>query len=120
VLDVRLLTGSMVAAAIAVALAMSARASTPALHVTPSSVHRGGKVMFTGAGCRRGQTVFLISRLFPGHAFGGEGAITTTARRGGYFTRSFRVRRTTPRRRYVITARCGGGNLGVEAHLRVR
>jgi len=119
VLDVRLLTGSMVTAAIAAALAVSARASTPALHVTPSSVHRGGTVTFTGAGCRRGETVFLISRLFPGHAFGGEGAITTIARYRGHFTRSFRVRRTTRRGRYVITARCGGGNLGVAAHLRV-
>jgi hypothetical protein len=77
-------------------------------------------VTFTGAGCRRGETVSLISRLFPGHAFGGEGAISTLVRSGGRFTRSFRVRRTTARGRYVITARCGGGNLGVAAHLRVR
>jgi hypothetical protein len=117
---VTLLSGSIAAAAIAAALAVGARSSTPALHVTPSSAYRGSMVMFTGAGCSRGETVFLISRVFPGHAFGGEGAITTIARYGGHFTRSFRVRRTTRRGRYVITARCGGGNLGVAAHLRVR
>ena len=120
VLDVRLLLALVVAAAVVAPIGVSAPSSTPALHVSPSSVRRGGIVTFTGAGCRRGETVFLISRLFPGHAFGGEGAITTIARRGGYFTRSFRVRLTTQRRRYVITARCGGGNLGVAVYLRVR
>jgi uncharacterized protein (DUF2126 family) len=81
--------------------------------------HRCSVLTFTGGGCRRGATVFLISRLFPGHAFGGEGAITTTARAGDHFTRSFQVRRSTARGRYVITARCGGGNLGIAVHVRV-
>jgi hypothetical protein len=69
----KFLEGGVVVAAIAGAFAAVAHASTPALRVTPSSVHRGGTVTFTGAGCRRGETVFLISGLFPGHAYGGEG-----------------------------------------------
>jgi hypothetical protein len=118
VIDVRLLLGSAVVGAVAATLAVSAHSSSRALHVKPLSTHPGGTVTFTGVGCRRGDTVILISRLFPGHAYG-EGAITTIARRGGHFERSFRIRRTTSRGRYVITVRCGGGNLGVEARLRV-
>ena len=64
--------------------------------------------------------MFLISKLFPGHAYGGAGAIKTTARAKGHFTRRFVVPRSTALGRYVVTARCGGGNLGIAAHLRVR
>jgi hypothetical protein len=62
--------------------------------------------------------VFLISRLFPGHAYG-IGAISARVRAGGHFKRSFRVRLATAHRRFTITARCGGANLGVATHLRV-
>jgi hypothetical protein len=62
------------------ALLPSALASAAFLHVSPSTAPRGSVVVFTGSvaqGCDRGGQVTLISRLFPGHAFGGEGAITT-------------------------------------------
>jgi hypothetical protein len=93
------------------------------LRVSPSTAHPGSVVVFTGSvaqGCDRGGQVTLISRLFPGHAFGGEGAITTRVGPHGRFTRRFTVGASTARRTYVVTARCGGGNLGVEATLRVR
>src|ERR671937_646113 len=89
------------------------------LHVTPTVAARGTVVTFTGSGCTAGDTVFLISRLFPGHAYG-VGAISTRARANGHFLRRFRIRLTTPPRRYGITARCGGGNLGIVVHMRVR
>ena len=101
------------------ALAVPAAAARATLRVTPTTAHRGTLVTFTGSGCLRGDTVFLISRLFPGHAYG-IGAISTRVRANGGFLRRFRVRATTPLRRYTITARCGGANLGVAVHLRVR
>jgi hypothetical protein len=109
-----------IAAAFVLAAAPAWAAGGAALTLRPTSVSRGSTVTFTGAGCLRGDSVFLISKLFPGHAFGGAGSIKTTARSGGHFRRAFVVRGTTAPGRYVITGRCGGGNLGVEAHLRVR
>ncbi len=97
-------------------------ASGAFLRVSPSTAPRGSVVVFTGSvahGCNRGDQVTLISRLFPGHAFG-EGAITTRVATYGRFARRFRIAATTARRTYGVTARCGGGNLGVEATLRVR
>jgi hypothetical protein len=93
------------------------------LRVSPSAAPPGSVVVFTGSvakGCASGDEVTLISRLFPGHAFGGEGAVTTRVGTHGRFTRRFRIRAGTARRSYVVTARCGGANLGVEARVRVR
>jgi hypothetical protein len=108
-----------VTAVAVVALVGPAAAAPAALRVTPTTAPRGALVTFTGAGCLRGETVFLISRLFPGHAYG-VGAISARVRANGHFLRRFRIRAGTSRRRYTITARCGGGNLGLAAHLRVR
>jgi hypothetical protein len=116
----RLVCTSLVTAAAAAALLpISATAAPPGLRVSPASTARGTVVTFTGSGCPAGDTVFLISRLFPGHAYG-IGAISTRVRASGHFLRRFGIRATTPRRRYTITARCGGANLGVAVHLRVR
>ncbi len=98
-------------------------ASGAFLRVSPSTAHQGTAVVFTGSvaqGCARGDQVTLISRLFPGHAFGGESAVTARVGAHGRFSRRFSVRAGTARRTYIVTARCGGGNLGVEATLRVR
>jgi hypothetical protein len=100
-------------------LAAPAFASTTTLHVSPSVAHRGTLITITGSGCNAGDTAILLSRLFPGHAYG-VGAITTVVRPNGHFLRRFRVRATTRRRLYGITARCGGGNLGKEAWVWVR
>jgi hypothetical protein len=101
------------------ALAAPAFASTTTLHVSPGVAHRGTMITITGSGCHAGDTAILLSRLFPGHAYG-VGAITTKVRANGHFLRRFRVRATTVRRLYGITARCGGGNLGKEAWVRVK
>jgi hypothetical protein len=106
-------------AALAAALAVPVTASAATLRVAPTSALRGTVVTFIGSGCLPGDTVFLISRLFPGQAYG-VGAISTRVRAQGRFVRRFRVGSTTPRRRYTITARCGGANLGLAVHLRVR
>jgi hypothetical protein len=109
-------------ALVAAAAATAAYASAPALTVTPSAVHRGHVVTLRGSadGCPVGDTVTLISRAFAHeHDFAGLPAVLTRVRSGGKFRTSTRIPATKPARRYGITARCGGGNLGVVAHLRV-
>ena len=62
----------------------------------------------------------VLSRAFAGSGFAGVGAIPARVREGGAFAGKGRVRRYVRDGRYVVTARCGGGNLGVMAYLRVR
>jgi hypothetical protein len=64
--------------------------------------------------------VTIISRAFPRiHEFAGVPAVLAKVRAGGHF----RATTTIPLRRrvgrYVVTARCGGGNLGVLVRLTV-
>jgi hypothetical protein len=112
-----------VACALLVVGAAPAVAARPSLFVSPTTVKRGGTVQIRGNadGCPVGDTVFVLSRAFARtHAFAGVPAVLARVRRGG----GFRATTTIPRRRrparYGVTARCGGGNLGVLAHLTVR
>jgi hypothetical protein len=93
-------------------------AVSPSLTVHPASVARGGKITVSGRGCAGGDDVFLISPPFVGHAFV-EHSVATKALGNGNFSRVVRIRTNVRPGRYLITARCGGGNLGVAAHLRV-
>lgn len=109
--------------AAALSLATAATAGGPTLTVDPPSVHRGHAVTVRGSapGCAAGNTVFIISRAFARtHEFAGVPALLARVRADG----SFRVRAVIPAtkapRRYLLTARCGGGNLGVAARLTVR
>jgi hypothetical protein len=106
-----------------VAVALVALAG-PSIHVTPSAVHRGHVVRVHGAvgrGCARGDTVTLISRAFSHrHDFAGLPAIYALARSDGTYSKRTRIPRRRAPGRYRISGRCGGGNLGVSAHIRVR
>ena len=107
---------------VAAFVATAATASAPSLTVTPSTVHRGHTVTLKGSadGCNVGNTVTLISRAFVHtHDFAGLPAVLTRVRAGGTFHVVTRIPATKTPGRYGITARCGGGNLGVLAHLRV-
>jgi hypothetical protein len=64
--------------------------------------------------------VTLISSAFPGHAFGGEGAVNGKVGSHGSFSVRARVRSGLKPGRYRIGARCGGGNLGVSAFFHIR
>jgi hypothetical protein len=111
-----------IVALVAAVAAQVATASPPSLSVTPSVVHRGHVVTLSGrAGdCPEGDAVTLISRAFVHtHDFAGLAAVFAKVRSSHSFLVSTRIPRTKPTRRYVITARCGGGNLGVLPHLRV-
>ena len=108
----------VVVIAAAAMLAGTLAAATPRLSVHPASIARGGTVTVSGKGCRAGDVVYLISPPFVGHAFVAH-SVATRARSNGTFSRNVRVRATIRAGRYLITARCGGGNLGVSAKLRV-
>jgi hypothetical protein len=115
----RLSTGTVAAAAVALVLVTAVSAATRRISVQPTSVARGGTVTVSGRGCLAGDTVYLISPPFVGNAFV-QHSVATKARSNGSFSRRVRIRRSVRPGRYLITARCGGGNLGVAAHLRVR
>jgi hypothetical protein len=95
----------------------------PSLRLLPSTVAQGGSLTIVGAalGCALGNDVVVLSRAFsPRREFAGVPAAVTSVRAGG----RFRTRATIPRTRrpgtYVVTARCGGGNLGIARTLTVR
>jgi hypothetical protein len=108
------------ASLLAVPALASARA--PALIVRPAAARPGATVAVRGnAGtCPRGDTVFAISRAFPGRQFGLAGALSGRVRAGGAFSIAGHLRRGLARGTYTVTARCGGGNLGVRADVRIR
>jgi hypothetical protein len=100
-----------------------ALASAPTIVLTPSSVHAGGTVTVsgsTGGGCVAGDQVTLISAAFGGSGeFAGQPAVfaTSTSSNSYSTTATIPVARTPGT--YDVTARCGGGNFGVVAHLQV-
>jgi len=103
-------------------MASVALAAPPSISVAPKSVRRGHTVVVKGSadGCSVGNQVTLISRAFRGaHEFAGVPAVLAKVRAGGAFKVSTRIPATKKVGRYTITGRCGGGNLGVSAHLRV-
>jgi hypothetical protein len=115
----------LVAGAAACALAASgvANASAPSLTLRPSSVKRGHAVLIKGSadGCAVGNTMTIISRAFVHtHDFAGLPAVLAKVRHGGTFRVTTRIPARKKPGRYGVTARCGGGNLGVLKHLRVR
>ena len=119
--EMRLFAAIVVLAVAAGAFAASSLALRASLHVSPSSVPRGGTLHISGNadGCPRGDTVLILSRAFPGHGFAGLGTVTARVGRRGRFATTARIRRYAVRRVYSVTARCGGGNLGVLARFRV-
>ena len=71
-------------------------------------------------GCPIGNTVFVISRAFPPtHKSAGVPAVLTKVRPGGSFHTSTTIGAAKRAGVYTVTARCGGGNLGVFVHLHV-
>jgi hypothetical protein len=115
----------LIASAVVVALLAIADAASGAarvrLAVTPGTVSPGATVKVVGnAGtCPKGDTVTAISSAFPGHAYG-MGTLTGHVVSGGAFTIRGHVRASIKPGRYTVTARCGGGNLGASAFVRIR
>lgn len=102
-------------------LAAPAVAASASLHVTPTTVAAGRTVTVTGS-CEANTNGFVISAAFfrdATHEFAGQGAVSFSTGAAGTFTTHPVIAATTAPGNYVITARCGGGNLGIEAHLTV-
>ena len=107
----------------ALATAATATAGVPSLTLTPSSVKRGNTVLIKGSadGCAVGDRVFIISRAFVhAHDFAGLPAVLAKVKYGGSFRVTTRIPATKRPGRYRVTARCGGGNLGILKFLTVR
>jgi hypothetical protein len=112
------------ASAVASGLDVSRRASavTVALTVKPGTVKRGGTVLVSGVagGCTAGDRVTIISRAFAAaHSFAGVPAVFAQVGSAGRFSTTTRIPATRSPGTYLLTARCGGGNLGVSARLAV-
>jgi hypothetical protein len=115
---------SAFAAGITVAALAFAGAVTAAtsLTVAPASVHRGHRVIVRGNadGCRVGDAVTIISKAFAHtHDFAGVPAVFARVRSGGKFGIRPRIPGTKAVGNYGVSARCGGGNLGVSATIHV-
>jgi hypothetical protein len=92
------------------------------LTATPQVVYQGHLLHIRGnaGSCRVGNTVTLISRAFPArHEFAGIPAVFAKVKSGGAFATTTRIPLHRHSGLYGIVARCGGGNLGVAAHVRV-
>jgi hypothetical protein len=110
-------------AALVAALSTAAMAALPSLTLTPSSVKRGHTVLIKGSadGCAVGNTVFIISKAFVHtHDFAGLPAVLAKVKYGDSFRVTTRIPAAKRPGRYKVTARCGGGNLGVLKYLTVR
>jgi hypothetical protein len=95
----------------------------PSIHVTPRSVSAGQAVRVGGlaGGCPTGDRVTLLSRAFPHtHDFAGLPAVFAKVRPDDTYAAFVTIPASRTAGRYAVTARCGGGNFGVTAHLRVR
>jgi hypothetical protein len=111
------------AVALVVLIAAGSALATPVhLVVRPSAVGAGGAIIVTATSspCLSRDQVTLISTAFPGHAFGGEGAVNGKVGTHGSFAVHARLRSGLRAGWYRIGARCGGGNLGVSAYVRIR
>ena len=118
----RTLSSSLVViGALAVAgFALASGSSRTSLHVQPTAVAPGGHVhVYGNAGsCTPGTTLTAISSAFPGHAYG-QGTLTGRVRANHTFSFAGHLRAGVRAGTYSVSARCGGGNLGVSAHIHV-
>ena len=107
------------------ALALAAVAwGNVSIKVSPSSVKAGHAVKVSGSvgtGCGKSDRVTLLSKAFAStHEFAGVPAIYATPGKGGAFSTTTTIAKARKAGSYTITGRCGGGNLGVVATLKVR
>jgi hypothetical protein len=112
------------AAGTAVAVLASAGTVTAAISLTvaPASVQRGHRVIIRGNAdaCGLGNAVTIISKAFAHtHDFAGLPAVFARVRAGGKFGIRPRIPSTKAAGNYGVSARCGGGNLGVSATIHV-
>lgn len=111
-----LLTAAMTAATCFLA-APALAASGASLSVSPATQHAGGSVQVSGT-CEAGTSGVAISQAFfhdASHDFAGLGAAAFTTDSQGRFATTATIASTTQPGSYTVSARCGGGNIGVTA-----
>lgn len=90
--------------------------------VSPTTVKAGHTVTVSGSAgkyCSKEQLT-LISHAFPSkHEFASVPALFVKTASGGSFSVKTTIPSTRRAGKYTITGRCGGGNLGVSATLKV-
>jgi hypothetical protein len=104
------------------AIASAAVASGSSISASPNPVHRGHIVRVHGVvpGCTHGDQVTLISKAFSHRReFAGVSAVFATVGSHGDYSVRTKIPAARKPGTYVISGRCGGGNLGVSASLRV-
>ena len=102
-------------------LAIPAGAAPATLHVVPASEPAGGSVQVTGV-CEPNSAGFAISHAFlhdAAHDFAGVGAAPFRTNGSGAFSATASIPASIPPGSYEVTARCGGGNLGITVGLTV-
>lgn len=99
-------------------------AAASSVAVSPTTVRAGSSVVISGTIPTNGPqscpasdavTVTSTAALFPPDGFGPQASRTAS----GAFRVSYRVPNSTPPGTYTVGLRCGGGNVGVQASLRV-
>jgi len=98
-----------------------AAAPAATLHVSPPSQAAGGSVQVSGT-CEANTSGHALSHAFlhdAAHDFAGVGAVAFQTDAAGNFSVTAEIPSSTTPGRYDVTARCGGGNLGITATLTV-
>jgi hypothetical protein len=114
---------AVVVAALVSAPGAGASGSPVFLGLTPLTVPRGGVVRIHGSAgdCPAGDAVAVLSRAFVAtREFAGVPAVYARVGAGGAFATTTRIPVGRTPGRYAVTARCGGGNLGLKVALTVR
>jgi hypothetical protein len=110
--------------ALAVGLAVAAPAalaSKVALHVSRTAVVGGQRIAISGnaGACPRGDSVLIISKALASRTkFAGVPDVSARVGKHGAFSTPATIAHVAPGL-YNVSARCGGGNLGVAALLSV-
>jgi hypothetical protein len=96
-----------------------AAAPPTSLHISPTSEAAGGSVQVSGT-CEANTSGFALSHAFlhdATHDFAGLGAAPFQTDAAGSFSVSADIPTSIAPGSYDVTARCGGGNLGITATL---
>jgi hypothetical protein len=114
-------------AAVSIVCICGSAARAASIAVNPSTVVGGmtvtlfGDVLANGKpACAVPGTVTLISAAFPGNQFGpGQGAVDLAVDETGHYSGHAVVNPSAGAGTYSISARCGGGNLGITTSITV-
>jgi len=113
-----------VLAVLAFAAPAAVAATKASVKVSPATVKAGKTVRVygsVGTGCAKGDAVTLYSKAFKGskHEFAGIPAVFAKQDKHHNFSIHVAIEKTVKKGSYTIGGRCGGGNLGSAATLKV-